>query len=128
MKRTTFWGRDEHDERLVEQIIAGIKTATCTPKHWYEQAPDEMTEVGEQIEVYSKLGEYMCTIEITQKYELPFGQIDEATVKGENCSSYEEFRQDHITSWAEDLKKEGLELNDEMIIVIEHFRLVKVKK
>ncbi|HZG13512.1 MAG TPA: ASCH domain-containing protein [Candidatus Bathyarchaeia archaeon] len=127
MKRTTFWGRDEHDERLVEQIIAGVKTATCTPKYWYDQTPEEMAEVGEQIEVYSKLGSYMCTIEITKKYERPFGNIDEATVKGENCSSYEEFRQNHVISWAEDLKKEGLELNDETIIVIEHFRLVEKK-
>ena len=127
LKRTTFWGRDENDERLVEQIIDGVKTATCTPKCWYDGTPDESTEVGESIEVYSKKGAYLCTIEIVDKYELPFGQIDERTVIGENCTSYEEFRADHIFSWEADLKKDGYELNDDTIIVVEHFRLVDKK-
>lgn len=128
MKRTTFWGRDENDERLVEQIIAGIKTATCTPRCWYDASPDEIIEVGELVEVYSKKGAHMCTIQIVDKYELPFGQIDERTVKGENNTSYEEFRRDHIFSWEEDLKKDGYELNDNTMIVVEHFRLVPVKE
>lgn len=125
MKRTTFWGRDENDEGLVEQIIAGTKTATCTPKCWYDADPDEITEVGELVEVYSKKGAYMCTIEIIDKYELPFGQIDERTVIGENCSSYAEFRADHVFAWESDLKKDGHELTDDTMIVVEHFRLVK---
>ncbi|WP_312115911.1 ASCH domain-containing protein [Brevibacillus reuszeri] len=125
MKRTTFWGRDENDERLVEQIIEGKKTATCTPKCWYDALPEEATEVGEMLEVFSKKGNYMCTIEITKKYEVPFGQIDDETVRGENCVSYEEFRKDHIFAWENDLKREGKELNDHTIIVVEHFRLVQ---
>jgi uncharacterized protein YhfF len=125
MKRTTFWGEDENDERLVIQIMEGKKTATCTPKCWYDALPEEITEPGERIEVFSKKGEYMCTIEITDKYEIPFGNIDDKTVKGENNSSYEEFRNDHVYSWEEDLRKEGIQLDDSTIIVVEHFRLVK---
>ena len=87
MKRTTFWGNDESDERLVFQIIDGVKTATCTPKCWYDALPEEITDVGEIIEVYSKKGQFMCRIKITEKYEVPFGEIDHRTVKGENSSS-----------------------------------------
>ena len=125
MKRTTFWGEDENDERLVFQIIEGVKTATCTPKCWYDALPEEITDVGETIEVFSKKGEFMCKIEITEKYEIPFGEIDDRTVKGENSYSYEEFHKDHVYAWEEDLRNEGHQLNDHTMIVVEHFRLVK---
>ncbi|WP_176560177.1 DUF4275 family protein [Brevibacillus dissolubilis] len=117
MKKTTFWGRDENDETLVQQILQGKKTATCTPKVWYDAQPDEVCEIGEMIQVHSKKGKYMCTIEITDKYEVSFGQVDERTVLGENCLTYEEFRQDHIISWSEDLQKEGLAKNIPIILL-----------
>jgi uncharacterized protein YhfF len=49
--------------------------------------------------------------------------IDDKTVKGENNSTYEEFRNDHVYSWEEDLRKEGIRLDDSTMIVVEHFRL-----
>ncbi|MFD2046679.1 ASCH domain-containing protein [Ornithinibacillus salinisoli] len=130
MKRIDFWGRDENDERLLEEVINGLKTATCTPKVWYDRLPnEEKSNIGDILEAFTKKGVHRATIEITDFYEIPFGKIEgeigEKIAKGEN-STLEEFVEDHIFSWKEPLEAEGKSLNDDTIIVVEHFKLVSV--
>ncbi len=129
MKHCTFWGETADDERLVAAIIAGLKTATCEPKIWAED-PDndeEPAEPGEQVAVMSKRGRHLCTIEITEKYEVPFGQADEKLVKGEACRDLAHFKEAHRKAWGKDLKREGHPLTDETVLVAQHFRLVSVE-
>ncbi|WP_339148955.1 MULTISPECIES: ASCH domain-containing protein [unclassified Sutcliffiella] len=127
MKKMTLWGRDEQDDRLVLEVIRGEKTATCTPKVWYYDSPEEPpTEVGDLVAVYDQQGKNRCTILITENYEIPFGDVDERIAKAENAISVEEFRKDHLVSWEEALRQEGIELNDHTIIVVEHFELVEI--
>lgn len=129
MKHCTFWGEDADDEHLVAAIIAGLKTATCEPKTWVED-PDndeEPAEAGEQVAVLSKRGRHLCTIEITETYEIAFGQADERLIRGEACRDLAHFKETHRKAWGKDLKREGHPLTDETILVVQHFRLVSAE-
>ena len=127
MKKMTLWGRDEQDDRLVLEVITGEKTATCTPKVWYYDFPNEPpTEVGDLVAVHDQQGKHRCTIRITENYEIRFGDVNVRIAKAENTNSVEEFRKDHFVSWEEALRQEGRDLDDDTIIVVEHFELVEV--
>lgn len=123
----TLWGRDEQDDRLVLEVIRGEKTATCTPRVWYYDSPEEPpTEVGDLVAVYDQQGKQRCTILITENYEMLFGDVNVRIANAENNNSVEEFRKDHIVSWEEALRQEGIELDDNTVIVVEHFELVEI--
>jgi uncharacterized protein YhfF len=131
MKRMTFWGRDENDERLLVECLLGVKTATCTPKIWYDALPEEeQGGVGTQFEVHTKKGVPACIIEITETLEIPFGEIKgeigEKIALAEN-STLDQFIKDHIFSWKEALSNEGIELNQDTAIIVEYFKLVNSK-
>lgn len=129
MKKIDFWGRDEHDERLLEEVLRGLKTATCTPKLWYDRlSAEEKCEIGEEINLFTKKGEHKGIIVLTDLYEIKFGdikgEIGERIAKCEN-STYEQFIEDHIFSWDEPLRNEGSRLSKDTIIVVEHFELIQ---
>jgi uncharacterized protein YhfF len=125
LKRTTFWGRDEADDHLIRQILRGEKTVTCSIAAWYYNNPDEEpTEPGDLVEVLDATGRRRCIIQIEQVYELPFGLVDDSIVKGECCESVGEYRADHHLCWDSDLAMAGMKLDDQTLLVIEHFRLV----
>ncbi|MEH7237126.1 ASCH domain-containing protein [Bacillus sp. JJ1562] len=130
MKRIDFWGRDEYDERLLEEVLRGVKTVTCTPMVWYDQLPsDEKSEIGDIIQVFTKRNEHKANIQITDFYEIRFGEIQgevgERIAKGEN-STLDEFIEDHIFSWEKPLQNDGFELNEDTIIVVEHFNVTDI--
>jgi uncharacterized protein YhfF len=83
--------------------------------------------VGTQFEVFTKKGTHACTIEITEILEIAFGDINgeigEKIAKGEN-STLDQFIEDHIFSWKEALLSEGIELNKDTLIIVEHFKLI----
>lgn len=129
MKHCTFWGENADDERLVAAIIAGLKTATCEPKIWAEDpdSDEQPAEVGEQVAVLSKRGRHLCTIEITEKYEVAFGQADDKLITGETFRDLAHFKEAHRKAWGKDLKREGHPLTDDTVLVVDHFRLVSVE-
>lgn len=129
MKHCTFWGENADDEHLVAEIVAGMKTATSEPKAWAEDPDNDevLAEVGERVAVLSKRGRHLCTIEITESYEVPFGQVEDKLIAGEACRDLAHFREAHRKAWGKDLKKEGRPLTDETILIAQHFRLVSVE-
>lgn len=46
--------------------------------------------------------------------------------KGENYTELEKFFEEHDECWKDDFIKEGMELTEETIIVVEHFKLIEV--
>lgn len=130
MKRIDFWGRDEYDERLLEEVLRGVKTVTCTPKVWYDQLPDEeKSEIGDCLQAVTKRNEHKANIQITDFYEIRFGEIQgeigNKIAKGEN-STLDEFIEDHIYSWEKPLQMDGYELNEDTIIIVEHFKVTDI--
>ncbi|MFC4557533.1 ASCH domain-containing protein [Virgibacillus kekensis] len=131
MKKIDFWGRDENDERLLEEVVAGLKTATCTPKVWYNRLPeDEKSQIGDYFQACTKQGVPRAVIIIIDVYEIPFGEIKgkigQRIAEGENCT-LEEYIKDHISCWEEPLESEGHGFGDHTIIVVEHFKIVSAE-
>lgn len=129
MKHRTFWGEHADDERLVAAIVAGRKTATCEPKIWAEDpdSDEELAAVGERVMVLSKRGRHLCTIEITESYEVPFGRVEDKLVRSEDHADLTRFREVHRKAWSRDLKREGHPLTDDTVLLAQHFRLVSVE-
>ncbi|HMK45362.1 MAG TPA: ASCH domain-containing protein [Methanocella sp.] len=126
MKKTTFWGRNEADDHLIQQVLRGEKTVTCSIAAWYYNTlGEEPTEPGDLVEVIDAIGRRRCVIRIERVYELPFGQVGEDIVKGECCESVDHFRAAHHMCWDQDLERAGLKLDVSTLLVVEHFRLVE---
>jgi len=127
MKSLTFWSSHIDDETLLNEVMTGLKTATCTPMIWYYNNPEEEpTEVGDYIAVFNNHGIHRCTIQITENYEIPYGMIDIRVAKGENYTSLEEFIDDHNKCWKYDFLDAGIALTEDTVIVVEHFELIEV--
>src|SRR5215217_8268677 len=95
-KRLTFWGKDEDDDSLARNVIAGRKTATAsvaseygTP---YSDYGDSGYVVGDVVEVYDPSKRLRCLIKITDVYPIKFSSIPEKVWRGEDFKSEEEFR------------------------------------
>jgi uncharacterized protein YhfF len=123
LKRTQFWGKDENDDRLILQIIAGKKTATVCPSEIYSLPEGDYEDggfvKGDIVEVYDLKERLRCIIKITEVYETAFGDIPEKLWKGECNNSEEEFKDDHISCWSE------YSVTDGFRITANHFELVE---
>ena len=126
LRRTQFWGRDEDDDRLILQILAGKKTATACPANEYFESEGDYEdggyEVGDVVEVYDLKENLRCLIRITEYYTTTFGAIPEKLWRGEGNSCEEEFRKDHIFCWPEH------EIDDDFQIAVNHFELIEEKR
>lgn len=129
LKSTYGWeGDDGLGEQLIQQILAGEKTATCAPKSLYSK--DELSYVyqtaDQLVTVYDKHDNPRCNIKVTDVFETTFGAPDMRLVKGEgNGDRIEEFQEDHRVAWAELIKNGDLELSEDTVLVTELFALVQ---
>lgn len=112
-------------ERLVQQIIDGIKTATCGFKRAY--STEELAEVltGEGV-LYAAApygGEPRCVIRVTKVFETPFGDPDPRLVKGEgDGDNVDKFKADHRIAWSADFGDEPIP--DDEPLMVELFEYV----
>lgn len=125
LKRTQFWGADENDDRLVRQILAGVKTATACPADEYHlpdgDYEDGGFEVGDLVEVYDLKKQLRCIIRITEVYSTKFGSIPEKLWRGEGGGSADQFRRNHRACWPH------LIIDDDFEMIINHFELMEAK-
>jgi uncharacterized protein YhfF len=115
--------------RLIQQILAGKKTATCAPLFGYTE--EELATVfagkGQMVTVIDKEKKLWCNVRMLDVFQTTFGNPDPRLVRGEgNGEDAEEFRQDHLRSWQSWLEEEGRTLTDDTILVVEEFELVEV--
>jgi len=114
---------------LIRQIIAGLKTATCSPKEDYtaEELCALYASPGQLSTVVDKAGVPRCTVRIRAVYDTLFGQPDPRLVRGEgNGEDIEAFKRDHHASWDAWLATLGRTLTDETVLVVEEFEIVEV--
>lgn len=121
------WEGDEGlGERLIAQIVAGTKTATCAPKIAYtdEELAAVYAGVGTLATVVDKAGTPRCTIRTLEVFETTFGDPDPRLVQGEgNGANVVAFQRDHIHAW-DGVAVEGTPLRDDTILIAELFELI----
>jgi uncharacterized protein YhfF len=123
LKRAQFLAGKSGDDQLLDQLLAGRKTASAglardrhVPDGDYD---DGGYLVGDLVEVYDRLGCLRGHIRITDVYETTFGCIPGKLWRGEVCASAEDFRHGHRKCWADEV------LTDETRIMAFHFDLVE---
>ncbi len=124
------YGWDEDNgigERLIRQIIAGTKTATCAPMVSY--TPDELEGtyalVGKVCTVTDRFGTPRCNVRHLEVFETTFGNPDPRLVRGEgDRDDVEKFKRDHNKAW-NGMATEGSPLTDDTILIVELFELVE---
>jgi uncharacterized protein YhfF len=107
-------------KRLVELVLAGVKTATAGRLEDHDE-DDPVPAVGERFVLLDEEDRAVGIVETTEVRIVPAGEIDEqfARDEGEGFESVADWRAAHDRFWA----AEGLD--DDTPIVAERFRLVE---
>ena len=125
------WDNDEGaGERLIRQILDGVKTATCDMKCFCneQEIADINREPGWFETVVDKQDNPRCNIRITRVYETTFGNPDPRLVRGEGDGDDTlKFKRDHEKWFSLWLREKGLPpLTDDSTLVVWEFELVEI--
>jgi uncharacterized protein YhfF len=116
-------------ERLIQQILGGIKTATCDMKCLCteQEIADLNSKPGWLRTVIDKENHPRCNVRVTNVYETTFGQPDARLVRGEgDGDDTEKFKRDHEKCFSVWLKERGLSpLTDDSVLIVWEFELVE---
>ena len=116
-------------ERLIQQILAGVKTATCDLKEFCsaQEIRDLDGPFGWHETVLDGAGRARCNIRVTEVYETTFGNPDPRLVRGEgNGDDAAEFQRGHEHFFAPLLKAKGLPaLAEDSLLVVWEFELAE---
>lgn len=114
-------------ETLIQQIIDGVKTATCAPKISY--TPEELawtySLVGKVCTVTNRAGIPRCNVRHLEVFETTFGKPDPRLVQGEgDGDDVAKFKEDHIRAW-NGMAADGVPLTDDTVLVVEMFEVIE---
>ena len=116
--RSAFGDGPALADELIELVMKGIKTATCST----EDEPNT-SSVGERWIVLDGKGEPRCVIESTEITYRRFGEVDAAF-------AYEEGEGDRSLAYWRDAHRRYFgrmgRFSDDMMLMCERFRLVEV--
>lgn len=119
-------------DQLVAAILSGAKTTTTGLLADYEHAHEPLPQPGERSAVVSSAGIRVAVIEVTdvQVVRLADVGLRHARDEGEGYESVREWRAGHESFWHSPelraaLGDPGFTVNDDTLVVLERFRLVK---
>ena len=112
--------------RLIAQIKAGKKTATCCPVGVCtpEEIARTRAQVGQLVTVVDRFDMPHCNIRMLDVFETTWGAPDPRLVRGEVHATADEFRAAHAHVWDDILAAHGLTLTDDLPLLVELFELV----
>lgn len=106
-------------DRLVEQIIEGVKTASVVSLDEVDKDEDEFNHAlvcGQEYQVFSLTREHRCNIRIVGMELCRWNHIPERLWRGEANDSAEEFKSDHVDYFDDP--------SDEFEFIAYYFKLV----
>ncbi|MGB9180584.1 MAG: ASCH domain-containing protein [Pyrinomonadaceae bacterium] len=124
------WDGDEGiGEKLIRQVLEGVKTATCDMKCFCteQEIADLSAEAGWMETVVDREGNPRCNVRVTGVYETTFGNPDPRLVRGEgDGDDVLKFKRDHEKCFSVWLREAGLPpLADDSVLVVWEFELVE---
>jgi uncharacterized protein YhfF len=114
--------------RLIQQVIAGRKTATCGPKSEFTEQELAATRAskGKIVTVVDSDGRAWCHVRMLDVFETTFGHPDPRLVRGEgDGEDVEKFKHDHRGVWADEMAAAGHPLSEETVLIVEEFEFVE---
>ncbi len=120
-----FGDSPELADRLLELVLNGTKTATCSDLLSFEKEGEPLPQPGDQFVVVDGKGQAACIIELVTVDVRGFDEIDEvwAVLEGEGDLSLEFWRDAHRDYF----ERNGV-FSPDMKLVCEYFQLVKIFK
>jgi len=118
---------DRENANICSDLVrSGVKTATCSMKYWYESGSAPMPSAGHLQVVTDWEGNPTSIIETKEVTESAFSNVsgEFATAEGEGDGSLEWWRRAHWDYFARECVEIGIEPSEEMILVLEKFRVV----
>ena len=115
------------EDSLLDLVMRGIKTATCSWYETYAIEKEPIPKVGERSYIMNSRDEPTCVIEATSIEVKPFLEVDAAFAyeEGEGDRSYKYWRNVHEKFFANYGKTIGREWNSETeSVVCERFKVI----
>ena len=122
-----YFCADEHNANLCAELIRiGQKTATCSLNHWYESGEEPMPTIGHLMIVTNWDGTPICIVEINSVEKCKYSDVSAefAFLEGEGDRSLEWWRKAHWNFFAKECEELNIEPCEEMMLVLETFRVV----
>ncbi|MFM8560839.1 MAG: ASCH domain-containing protein [Solirubrobacterales bacterium] len=119
------WEGSPFGDRLVELVLEGTKTATCSLLAEWEAEGREPPTPGSRTALIDMAGRERGVVEVTEVRVVPIREIDDdfARAEGEGFEDVAQWRAAHEEFWASD--QPGVKVTDETMIVAERIRLVE---
>lgn len=128
-EKVTAWQFGGQPDHLAEQVVKGIKTATCSGYLFYELENEPLPEINDFSIVLNSHDEPVAIIRTTDVNILPMNQVSEsfARAEGEGDLSYEHWYRVHVDFFTKELDKLNRKFSDDMLLVCERFELLDKK-
>jgi uncharacterized protein YhfF len=125
-----FGDTPEMADELGQLVLSGTKTATCSLLWEYELEAEPVPQVGELSIILNGRGEPLCLIETTQIRTRPYNKVGAqfAYDEGEGDRSLAFWRDAHWRFFSRQCDKLGLQVNEEMPLICERFRVIYPQK
>ncbi|MEH0739968.1 ASCH domain-containing protein [Vibrio cholerae] len=122
-----YYCADEYNANLcADLILRGEKRATCSMDYWYSHESEVIPTVGHLQVVTTWDGEPVCIIEVTEVSKCQFKDVtaEFAAAEGEGDKSLDWWREAHWRFFSKECKELGIEPTEEMLLVLERFKVV----
>ncbi|MFM2484348.1 ASCH domain-containing protein [Celerinatantimonas yamalensis] len=122
-----YFCADEYNANLcADLILRGEKSASCSMEYWYSHKGEEMPQVGHLQVVTDWNGKPICIIELTSVSTCKYSEVtaEFAAEEGEGDKSLEWWREAHWRFFSLECEELGIELNEDMRLVLERFKVV----
>lgn len=133
-RKMRFGGEDDAGlgERLIQQILDGVKTATCDLRSLCteQELADLDAKPGWLETVIDDHERPRCNVRVTAVYETSFGNPDLRLVRGEgDGEDMEKFKREHERWFSNVLKDRNLPpLTDDSALIVWEFEVVEGPK
>ena len=111
---------------LIDKILTGKKTATCSFKEYYERTGEKSpySRLGKTVKVIDKNGKLRCQVIVTDVFETPVKNPSMTLVQGEGFGNDQKsFIDDCKLMWEADMP--GIPFNENATLIAEIFSLVE---
>lgn len=122
----SFGDSPELADKLLEPVLSGLKTATCSALWEWEAEGNKIPHVGLITVVLNGKKEPSCIIETTEVTLRKYNEVDAEFAKdeGEGDFSLEYWRDAHKRYFTRTLPLIGKEFREDIMLVCERFKVV----
>ena len=120
------WSFREEPDKLVELVLQGIKTATCSAYDLYQIENESLPKIGEYSIILNSSGEAECIIKTIKVYVTEFKNVskDHAFKEGEGDRTLKYWRMVHKNFLTNELASVNKVFTENIKVVCEEFEVV----